>query len=483
MKLHVQDKKELEVVCDALILPTFEGESLKPYIVIDRALGGVLSDIVKAGEFEGKKNETCLVHTHGKIKPKRVLLVGLGQKGEAKAEDVRRAGGKAATALAASYIKDAALSTTNLKGKLSPLDFTEGAALSQYTFTTYKKDNDKQLKTFTVLSSEKGLSQSIKRMESIVSAVHFTRDLVNTPAKDMTPSVLAREARKIKGITVKVLERRDCETLEMGSFLSVARGSMEPPKFIVATYSGKKDGSAPVVLVGKSVTFDSGGLSLKPSKSMETMKYDMAGGAAVLGVLKAVSVLKPKVNLIAILPATENLPGQSPSKPGDVVRSMIGKTIEILNTDAEGRLALADAIGYARKKLKPRAVVNIATLTGACSVALGSEAAALMGNDEAVMRALEQAADNTGERVWRMPLYDDYKEYLKSEIADISNMSSKGGGLVAAGYFLKEFAEDTPWAHLDIAGTGWADSPGSYTIKGSTGYGMRLLLNFIENFS
>jgi leucyl aminopeptidase len=482
MKLQVRDSGELDAVCDALILPTFEDVGIKAYGTVDRALDGVLKDIVRSGEFAGSKSETCLVHTQGRIKPKRLLLVGLGKKTEAQAEDVRRAGGVAASALAASRVKDAALSTLSLKGKLSPVDFAEGATLSQYSFTLYKKDNGKKLKSFVVLSGEKGLLQGIKRIEGIAAAVHYARDLVNTPAKDMTPSVLAREARKLKGVTVKVLERKGCEMLRMGSYLSVARGSMEPPKFIVATYTGRKDRSAPLVLVGKSVTFDSGGLSLKPSKSMETMKYDMAGGAVVLGVLRAASELKTKANIIAVLPATENLPGQSPSKPGDVVRAMIGKTIEVLNTDAEGRLALADAIGYARIKLKPRAVVNIATLTGACSVALGSEAAALMGNDESLMRAVEQASSSTGERVWRMPLYDDYKEYPKSEIADLANVSSKGGGLVTAGYFLKEFAGDTPWAHLDIAGTGWADSAGSYTLKGATGFGVRLLLSLIENF-
>ncbi|MDP3047853.1 MAG: hypothetical protein Q8N12_00275, partial [Thermodesulfovibrionales bacterium] len=236
----------------------------------------------------------------------------------------------------------------------------------------------------------------------------------------------------------------------------------------------------PLALIGKSITFDSGGISLKPSDGMEKMKYDMAGGAAVLGVLKAASALKLPVNLIGILPATENLPGGSATKPGDVAVTISGKTVEIINTDAEGRLILADAIGYA-KRFKPRAIIDIATLTGACSVALGNEAIAMMGNDRKLLDKIKKSADNTYERVWEMPLFDEYKEYLKSDIADIKNTGGKNGSLVTAAYFLYEFAEKTPWVHLDIAGTAWVEKDKPYIPKGASGIGVRLIMDLIKH--
>ena len=265
----------------------------------------------------------------------------------------------------------------------------------------------------------------------------------------------------------------------MGAYLSVAKGSNEPPKFIVLEYKGAK--GRPLVLIGKSITFDSGGISLKPADGMEKMKYDMAGGAAVLGVIKAASELKLPVNLVGILPATENLPGGSATKPGDIVKSITGKTVEIINTDAEGRLVLADAIGYA-KRFNPGAIIDIATLTGACSIALGSEAMAMMGNDRGLMDKIKKSAGNTYERVWEMPLFDEYREYIKSDIAEIKNTGGKNGSLVTAAYFLYEFAEKTPWVHLDIAGTAWAEKDKPYIPKGASGIGVRLVMDLLKNF-
>ena len=295
----------------------------------------------------------------------------------------------------------------------------------------------------------------------------------------MTPSDLAKAAvsLKQKNLSVKVLEKKDAERLGMGAYLSVAKGSKEPLKFIVLEYKGSK--GKPLALIGKSITFDSGGISLKPSDGMEKMKYDMAGGAAVLGVLKAASALKLPVNLIGILPATENLPGGSATKPGDIARSITGKTVEIINTDAEGRLILADAIGYA-KRFKPKAIIDIATLTGACSVALGNEAIAMMGNDRKLLDKIKKSAENTYERVWEMPLFDEYKEYIKSDIADVKNTGGKNGSLVTAAYFLYEFAEKTPWVHLDIAGTAWAEKDKPYIPKGASGISVRLIMDLIK---
>jgi leucyl aminopeptidase len=265
----------------------------------------------------------------------------------------------------------------------------------------------------------------------------------------------------------------------MGAFLAVAKGSHEEPRFIVLKYKGSKD--APVVLIGKSITFDSGGISLKPSEGMEKMKYDMAGGASVLGVMKAAAGLRLPVHLIGILPATENLPGGTATKPGDVVKSFSGKTIEIINTDAEGRLVVADAIAYA-KRMKPRAIIDIATLTGACVIALGNDAIAMMGNDRRLLELLRKSGEKTYERVWEMPLFDEYKEYLKSDIADIKNIGGRNGGLATSAYFLYEFAGETPWVHLDIAGTAWGDKDKPYAPKGASGVGTRLLLDFIRRF-
>jgi leucyl aminopeptidase len=433
-------------------------------------------------DFSGKLNQASLVHTLNAIKPRRVLLVGMGKRGELSSERIRQAGGKAASYLDGLNLRSASLAVRYILSiKASPVPFVEGALLSLYKFRKYKEDKSQNgLEALTVLGKyEKAFHDSIRWAEKISSAVHFARDLVNSPSNDMTPSVLARVARGIgRGkVSVKVLDRDDAEREGMGAYLSVAKGSGEPCRFIVLKYSGGE--GAPVVLIGKSITFDSGGISIKPSEGMERMKYDMAGGAAVLALIRVASEGNLRLNLVGILPAAENLPGGRASKPGDIVRAISGKTIEIINTDAEGRLVLADAIGYAQK-MKPRAIIDIATLTGACSVALGNEAIAMMGNDEGLMSGLKTAGEKTHERVWQMPLFDEYLEYIKSDIADIKNSGGKTGSLVTAGYFLKEFAGKTPWVHLDIAGTAWAEKDKPYIPKGASGVGVRLLSQFLK---
>ncbi|HWR58169.1 MAG TPA: leucyl aminopeptidase, partial [Thermodesulfovibrionales bacterium] len=419
-----------------------------------------------------------------RIKPRRVMLLGLGKKEDITDEKLRQAGGKAVSDLYRAGCKDISLSSGYvLSLKHSPLPLVEGGLLSLYKLRRYKKDKEasKRVERLTLLArQDKRLSESMRWLATTTSAVNFVKDLVNTPSNDMTPSVLARHARGLSGghVRVKVLDKDDVAREGMGSFLSVARGSMEPLKFIVLKYRGSEK-TAPVALIGKSITFDSGGISIKPSEGMEKMKYDMAGGAAVLGVIKAASEARLPVNIIGVLPATENLPGGSASKPGDIVTSISGKTIEIISTDAEGRLALADAIGYV-KRMRPAVIIDIATLTGACSVALGNEAIAMMGNNDDWMERIKTAGDDTFERVWQMPLYEEYMEYIKSDLADIKNSGGKTGSLVTAGYFLKEFAGDTPWVHLDIAGTAWTEKDKPYTPKGATGIGVRLLLNLLK---
>jgi len=477
MKISVQNRKETAAACDALIVLLGEDTGLRHYADLDRKLNGMLTRVVSAKECTGQLNQASLLHTRGLIIPERILLIGIGKSSEVTVEKLRQAGGKASSFLKNPGIKKAALSTRLIASrKMPPAAFLEGFLLSQYSFEKYKKEITGKLSSMAILSNM-NLNREVRRTEAIVAAANHARDLVNTPANDMTPSVLVRHARSLKNISVKVIDEKGARKLRMGAYISVARGSEEPPKFIVMTY--RKKSAPPLVLIGKSITFDSGGISLKPAKGMEKMKYDMAGGAAVLGVMKAVSALNLPLHLVAILPATENLPGGSASKPGDVVKTVSGKTVEIISTDAEGRLALADAIGYA-KKLRPEAIIDIATLTGACSIALGNEAIAMMGNDDTLMNKIKIASDETNEKVWQMPLFDEYGEYIKSDIADLKNSSGPSGSLVTAGYFLKEFAGTVPWVHLDIAGTAWTDKDRPYIRQGATGIGVRLLMNLIE---
>jgi len=480
MNITIKNIRGEDCACDALICLLFEGgsEVLKK---MPQAIVSLVKQVFSK-EFSGKQNEVFLMRAPDSVKPGRLLLVGLGKKDQISAEKIRQAGGRAATYLRSMGVKKAALSTDLLYGlKISPAAFVEGALLGLYNYKRYKKDEDKKsLESLTLLAkSSAELTEGLKRAEAVTKAVCFARDLVNTPANDMTPTEIVRSASSLRSnkLSVRVLDRAAAKKLGMGSFLAVAKGSKEEPRFIVLDYKGAA--GAPFVLIGKSITFDSGGISLKPSEGMEKMKYDMAGGAAVLGVLKAVSDLRLPVHIVGILPATENLPGGSATKPGDVAKSLSGKTIEIINTDAEGRLVVADAIAYA-KRMKPKAIIDIATLTGACLIALGNEAIAMMGNDRKLLDALKKSGENTYERVWEMPLFEEYKEYLKSDIADIKNIGGRNGGLVTAAYFLYEFAGDTPWVHLDIAGTAWTEKDKPYTPKGATGIGTRLIFDIIK---
>ncbi len=485
MNVSIKNVSEKNFICDALILPLCEGEELGLYKGIDSALKGLVGGVMRSGEFGGKHGQISLLHSMNLIRPVRLLLIGLGKRKEVSNERLRQAGGRAVSYLCDLGLKEIALSGLYILSlKESPVHFVEGGLLSLYKFRKYKKDDGdpKCVENFTIIvKPDSTLTESVRQTLVMVAAVNFAKDLVNTPSNDMTPSVLARTAISIAhgNMSVRVLGRAEVEKKGMGAFLAVARGSMEPPKFIVLQYRGGK--GAPVALIGKSVTFDSGGISIKPGEGMEKMKYDMAGGAVVLAVMKAISEMRLPVNLMGILPATENLPGGTASKPGDVVRSLGGKTIEIISTDAEGRLVLADALGYV-KKFRPQAIIDIATLTGACSVALGNEAIAMMGNDRLLLDKFKTAGDKVYERVWEMPLYEEYLDYIKSDIADIKNSGGKTGSLVTAGYFLQEFAGETPWVHLDIAGTAWAEKEKSYTAKGATGVGVRLLLNFLKEW-
>jgi leucyl aminopeptidase len=490
MNIFVRDVLEEQTVADILILPLFEDYPADIYAGLDIIVKGIISRAINNKDFTGKHGQTLLLPVHN-INSSRILLAGLGRRESLSHERTRQAGSKAFSAARDMGMSDVAVSTgifANIPEGVvfsqKPIFyFLEGGLLGIYRFNKYKTEADsgkpkKEISTVTVLDSDKDLP--VAWLHALVSATCLARDLINTPSNDMTPSAMAKIAKSISGrrVKVKVLERSEIEKENMGAYLSVTKGSDEPPKFIVIEYRGGK--GRPLVLIGKSVTFDSGGLDIKPGAGMEKMKYDMSGGAAVLAVIKAVSELKMPLNVVGILPAVENLIGGSASRPGDVVETINGKTVEIISTDAEGRLTLADAIGYAIKYIKPKAIIDIATLTGACSMAFGSEAIAMMGTDAGLMDRLRVASEEAYERVWPMPLFVEYRDYLKSDIADIRNVGGRKGALASSAVFLKEFAGATPWVHLDIAGAAWNDKERPYSTKGASGVGVRLLMNFLK---
>ena len=480
MDIYIKNLKDTDFTCDAIILPVIEGEA-GFYNYLGKSVSNILRKVLLK-EFCNQQNELILVPAPDDIKPERLLFVYLGKKDLVSSEKLRQAGGKSAAYLRDMGMKRIALSTSLVSDlRLSPAEFIEGMLLRLYTFDKFKKVNNKRfLERTTILSKPaKELTKKLEWVRTVTSSVCFARDLINAPANHMTPDDLAKTALSLrqKNLTVKVLGRKDAHKLGMGAYLSVANGSKEPPKFIVLQYKGAR--GAPLVLIGKSITFDSGGISLKPAEGMEKMKYDMAGGAVVLGVIKAAAELRMPLSITGILPATENLPGGSASKPGDVVTAINGKTIEIVNTDAEGRLVVADAIGYAQR-FKPQAIIDIATLTGACSIALGDVAIAIMGNDRGLIDKIRKSSDETCERVWEMPLFEEYREYIRGDITDIKNTGGKNGSLVTSAFFLYEFAGNVPWVHFDIAGTAWTEKDKPYIPKGASGIGVRLILNLIK---
>jgi leucyl aminopeptidase len=493
MNISIKNIPENEIRADILILPLFEEYSTDIYADLDLLVNGLLSTVINSKDFTGKHGQTMLLPVKH-INSSRLLLAGMGKRDEISQERIRQSGSKAFSAVRELGAADIAVSTKLLRrlpeGKSfiqkPAFYFLEGGLLGMYRFEKYKTDGKrekgkKEISSVTIIDDDKRFDAD--GLLNIASAACLARDLINTPANDLTPTALAKLAvsMKGKGVKVKILERRDIEKEGMGAYLSVTKGSDEPLKFIVMEYSGGK--GRPIVLIGKSVTFDSGGLDIKPGEGMERMKYDMAGGAVVLAVLKALAAMKLSVNVVGILPAVENLIGGSASRPGDVVKTITGKTVEIISTDAEGRLTLADAIGYAIKYKKPRAVIDIATLTGACSMAFGNEAIAMMGTDNELMDRLKAASEEVYERVWPMPLFVEYKEYLNSDIADIKNVGGRKGALASSACFLREFVGETPWVHLDIAGAAWSDKDRPYAPKGATGVGVRLLLNFLKEIS
>jgi len=472
------------------VVGVFEPRKLSTHAqAIDTASKGMLADILKHGDMDGKAGTTLLLHKVPGIQAERVLLVGLGKEKEFRDKEYRSAVAAAVRSLDQTGAADATLYLTDLPLKKRDARWrARQAALAAldvlYRFDRLKSRKDEARHALRKLTLAVGRRADVGPAEeaaaqgrAIAEGMNLAKELGNLPANICTPAYLAEQAADLARdhkLALEVLEREDMEKLGMGSLLSVARGSRQPPKLIVLRYSGGKPDAKPVVLVGKGITFDTGGISLKPAAEMDEMKFDMCGGASVLGTMKAVAAMGLPINLVGMVPATENMPGGAATRPGDVVTSLSGQTIEILNTDAEGRLILCDALTYA-ERFDPACVVDIATLTGACVIALGHVASGLLANDDKLAREILEAGEDAGDRAWQLPLWEDYQEQLKSNFADMANIGGRPAGTITAACFLSRYAKKFDWAHLDIAGTAWR----SGKEKGSTGRPVPLLTHFL----
>jgi leucyl aminopeptidase len=473
------------VVCHSEGVKTPEGDTA----VIDKKLGGAIANLIKQGDIKGKLNEITLLHSMDKLPASRVVVLGLGKKNELNTNKVRGAvgevcrylRGKNVTNIASIIIGDG---INGIKSDAAIQAMAEGAILGLYTFRRYltKPENDLgEIKELTIIGKDKKqVEKTIAKGKIIAEAANYARDMVNEPGNYMTPTQMAetaRQAAKKYGLKLEVYEKDKMKELGMGGLLGVSQGSQQPPKFIILTYKGRESKDIDVALVGKGITFDSGGISIKPSTNMADMKDDMAGGASVMATLIAIAQLKPAINVTAFIPATENLPSGTALKPGDIIKAMNGKTIEVLNTDAEGRLILADALSYAVKS-GAKAIIDVATLTGACQIALGKITTGAFTNNQALVDKVIAAGKEVGEPAWQMPMFEDYKEFIKSDIADIKNTGNNYAGPITAAKFLEEFVDKTPWVHLDLTGPD-NDKEKGYLVKGASGVPVRTLINFV----
>jgi leucyl aminopeptidase len=449
--------------------------------------------LLSSGDFTGAKGSVVMAYAGQGKTAKRVFLVGLGSADAVTTESLRRAASKAARSAQGNSVKNLVFSFPTL----SHLDtqsvaeaIIEGSVLGVYKFDKYFTVHKTPSKIETIsihtddASTKNAINEGIRFATGVCKGVYLTRDLANAPNNEVYPESLAARAKaagKEAGFNVTVLDKKKITELKMGGLLAVNQGSVRPPVFIIMEHKGGKKNDAPVVLVGKGITFDTGGISIKPGAGMMEMKMDMHGAASVIGAMYTAATLNLPINLVCLVPSTENMPSGSAYVPGDVITHMNGKTSEIDNTDAEGRLILADALTYA-DRYKPKAVVDIATLTGACMIALGSVTSGLMGTDPALIERLKAAGNRTGEYVCELPLYDDYEDLIKSDVADVKNSGGRAAGAITAALFLKKFIGDYPWAHLDIAGTGIAPKDGPYSPKGGSGVGVRLFVDMLRTW-
>ena len=495
MNIHVEKAKPEKFPCELLLLFSFESpKGLEgPVQSVDLEWKGFISTLIKQGDFKGELFECHLLHTQGALPAQRVLLTGLGKKGEFNLEKWRGAASKAGQFIRNAGIKQLAFPIKKFDGyseeELAE-SFVTGLLLGVYQFNEFKTLEREKIKEIEemILVAEKNtevkLIESGQRAGQIISeAVYLARDLVNGPSNDVTPTFLAEKAKKIAKdyeMAIQVLEVGETESMGMGAFVAVAKGSQEPGKFIVLEYN-KGKGLDTIALVGKGITFDSGGISIKPSENMERMKDDMSGAAAVLATLQAASKLQLPLHLVGIMPATENLPSGKACKPGDILKTLSGQTVEVISTDAEGRLILSDALTYSAR-YQPKAIIDLATLTGACVIALGDYVIGVFGNDDVLLKRVEEASSKTGEKAWRLPLWDEYLEYLKSDSADFRNVGTRAAGAIIGAIFLSKFVGKIPWIHLDIAGPASIEKERPYIPRGGTGAGVRLLIQILRDW-
>ena len=493
MQIMLETKPFATLETEALVTYVFENGDVAQgrAAELDKLIGGLLGSLNKSGELTGKSLETTLVHAPAGLKAARLLIIGAGKRDQFNSATLRKIAGVATRYLKSRSVHNFvfAVREGNTNEETAQA-ITEAFIISDFETDKYKteKKNDKHIDTISIAGysdAEKAVAEKgIARGRIIGEAQNFTRDLVNEPSNKLTPRILAEKAEAMAkeiGLAVAVLDEKKIADLKMGALLSVAQGSVEPPRMIVITYTpaNPKPGAPVIGLVGKAVTFDTGSISIKPADGMEKMKYDMAGGATMIGIMRALAALRPNVKVICVVHSTENMPGGRAQKPGDIQTAMSGKTIEVLNTDAEGRLILADGVHYARQ-LGATHLVDAATLTGAIVVALANVNVGVFGSDQAWTDKLLASAKIAGEKMWQLPMDDEYREFLKGSFADIQNIGSgKGGGSITGAWFIREFAGDTPWIHLDIAGTAWNDDAKAWLAKGPTGVSLRTLVHLV----
>jgi leucyl aminopeptidase len=493
-RLIAASPAEVETEClVAIALDHGSKQINEPRLTVkDPALEKAVADLVSSGELTGKAYEAVMLHRPQGLKGKRLLIIGGGKAKTFTHIELRKAAGTAIRTLKPKMIKSCAFVLPELSGGAEEAvrSVVEGALVADFDPDTYRSDRkDLAMKEIMVVaplgSDQATLQRALDQARIIGESQNFTRELVNEPSNRLTPTMLADRARKMAesvGLKCEVMGPDKIKELKMGAFWSVAQGSEEEPRLILIRYEPQGAPEKPVLgLVGKGITFDTGGISIKPADGMEKMKYDMAGGAAMIGAMRAIALLKPNVKVICVVCATENMPSGKAQKPGDVQIAMSGKSIEIINTDAEGRLVLADGLHYART-LGCTHLIDAATLTGACVVALGAVNAGVFANDDDAYQHFTRALERSGEKFWRLPLDPEYLDQIRSNIADIMNTGGRGGGASTAAIFLKEFAEDTPWLHLDIAGTAWIDDNKSWIAKGPSGIAVRSLVEFVRTF-
>src|SRR5919198_2686711 len=486
---RIDQKKKISI----LVIGIFENEhDFTQLNEIDPFLSTTVEEIINNKEFKGLLGSNIILYTGGNLPIKKIMLIGLGKREKFTNETARIIAGKAALKAKEMGVADVSLMPFSNKLDESLIEaVAEGILLSLYSFNRYKTSNEenglpKPKEVNILISADTPDFQSlIDKVNLIVQAVFFARDLGNLPPNECSPAYLANVATSLGNeyqIKTRIIERYEMESIRLAGVVAVGKGSNNPPKMIIVEYNGAPDEQKPYLLIGKAVTFDTGGISLKPGDKMDEMKFDKCGGCTVLGILKAISSLKLSLNIIGIIPCVENMPSAASYTPGDIIQMHNGKTVEVLNTDAEGRIILADAIAYGISSYNPKAIIDMATLTGACIIALGANVAAAIGNSKELIKKVIQASQETGEKIWELPLYDEFHDQLRSNVADIKNIGGRPGGAITAAAFISKFTDDTPWVHLDIAGTAWTQEgtyEHSYNPKGATGFGLRTIVKLL----